>query len=361
MSDYVLIITIVLISIIFATDLWVREDLNKFNFILAQLSSFYIFPAFLTYAMLLISENHKLKWSWLWFASLAIAFSLYVIVDFTFLTDYDQDQLAAQYSSPSLAYQLFYRGGNVFIFVGQLWFLQRLKDYRQKIADEYSFIETIRLKWLEIFIWVYIVNNLLVLFLSLAFSFWQIGSFQTLLLTVYSSIVISLFYLCYNGIQQYSLVEYERTIALSKGGEYIIDSKPKVDEDDALGKYQSSSLTDSDMEQLYLEIQSLFREKFLYKESELKVQDIAVALGVTTHKISQTLNMKAKKSFYDYVNDYRVLHLKELLLDPNQKRYTILALAMDSGFNSKASLNRVFKQHTGLSPKAFQLQQSVAD
>jgi len=40
--------------------------------------------------------------------------------------------------------------------------------------------------------------------------------------------------------------------------------------------------------------------------------------------------------------------------DPTQKRYTILALGLESGFNSKASLNRVFKEATGISPSEYQ-------
>ncbi|MEO0469784.1 MAG: helix-turn-helix domain-containing protein, partial [Bacteroidota bacterium] len=66
------------------------------------------------------------------------------------------------------------------------------------------------------------------------------------------------------------------------------------------------------------------------------------------------INTIGKKAFYDFVNQYRVGHFKLLLRDPNQQHLTILALGLESGFNSKASLNRIFKQHTGLSPREYQ-------
>jgi AraC-like DNA-binding protein len=40
-----------------------------------------------------------------------------------------------------------------------------------------------------------------------------------------------------------------------------------------------------------------------------------------------------------------------MLNDPNNLRCIILALGLESGFNSKASLNRIFKYFTGLTPK----------
>ena len=355
MSDYALAFTIILISLIFIGDLWIRYDLNKVNFILEKLSSFYVFPAFLTYSLLLISDNNQLKWSWIWVASFAISFSIYIFIDFTFLTNYDYESLKAQHTNPSLTYNIFYRGGNVFILAGLLWLQNQLKEYHQKIVNEYSHIEAIRLRWLESFIWIYFTNNLLILLLSLIFNIWDLGGIQVLYLIVYSSIALSLFYLCYNGIRQYSLAEYDDTF-LENGKENF----KKSGRDHSQNKYRSSSLSDSSMNNIYSNIQSLFEDESLFKDADLKVQDIAKSLGVTTHKVSQTLNTKAGKSFYEFVNYYRVEHLKELLIDPNQKKYTILALSAASGFNSKASLNRVFKQYTGFTPREYQVKNSIS-
>ena len=67
----------------------------------------------------------------------------------------------------------------------------------------------------------------------------------------------------------------------------------------------------------------------------------------------------AKMPFYDYVSTFRVKHLKGLLTKLDNRKFTILALAIESGFNSKATLNRVFKQQVGMTPKGFQKSQII--
>ncbi|UII80963.1 AraC family transcriptional regulator [Flagellimonas sp. CMM7] len=360
-SDYMLIVTIILIAGIFISDLWVRQGgLTKPNFILEKLVSFYVLPSFLAYSMLLISNDNKLKMKWWWFASFAIAFSVFIFIDFTFLTDYDIEKLRAQHRTPSTIYQFFYRGGNVFVFVALIWFFKKLKQYQQRIRNDYSFIETIKLTWLVNFAWIYFINNLLVLLISSAFSFWHLGSLELLYIIVYASIVLSLFYLCYNGIRQYSLVEYNNAIGLNNNAE--IEAKRPVStlKNKDSDKYKSSSLSIEEMESIFKQIKELFEIEKIYLEPQLKIQDLSDSINVTTHNISQTINSKAQQSFYDFVNKYRAEHFKTLLANPDNRKFTILALGIESGFNSKATLNRIFKKQVGVSPKEFQKSHFIA-
>ena len=109
------------------------------------------------------------------------------------------------------------------------------------------------------------------------------------------------------------------------------------------------------MNALFEKIEVLFRDENIFLESDLKIESIAERLAVGNHKVSQTINTIAKQSFYDYVNTFRVDYLKILLENEEHRKFTILALGIESGFNSKSSLNRIFKQHTGISPKSYQL------
>lgn len=354
MSDYLLITTIILISIIFISNLWISQELNPVNFILEKLASFFVLPAFLTYGMLLISDDNKLKKEWWWFGLFAGAFSICIFTDFMIISDYNGESLRIQHKTPSLMYQFFYRGGNLFVFFALIWFLHQMKQYRQKIKENYSFIETIRFRWLSNFTWIYLINNGFILVISLLYSFAHIGNLEALYLATYISIVLSLFYLCYNGIKHYSFVEFNHFIG--SDSKVINESKKTAGSlaSDNVVKYKSSSLSEEEMGSIFKAIQQLFETEEIYLDSQLKIHDLALKLGVTTHKVSQTINSKAGKSFYDLVNQYRVAHFKRLLSNPENGKYTILALGLESGFNSKATLNRIFKQQIGVSPKEFQ-------
>tara|TARA_R110002073_G_scaffold103234_2_gene233705 strand:+ start:2173 stop:3402 length:1230 start_codon:yes stop_codon:yes gene_type:complete len=354
MSDYMLIITIILIAGIFISNILVNQSLTRINLIFEKLIGFYILPAFLTYAMLLISNDNRIKRQWWWFGSFAIITTVFVFFDLFIFNDYNQESLKELYKSPPLLYHLFFRGSNVFAFIALLWFLKKLNWYHKKIKNDYSYIEVIRFKWLENFTWMFFINNFLILLISLTYSFWEMNNIEILYLTVYISIVISLFYLCYNGIRQYSLVEYENSLNLNRTKSKNLVTSRKLKKEPLLSKYKSSSLSKEEMDALSKQIKELFEVEEIYLEPQLKMDEIVKQLQSTTHKVSQTINSKTGKSFYDYVNQYRVEHFKKLLSNPDNRKYTVLALGIESGFNSKASLNRIFKQHTGISPKEFQ-------
>ncbi|HMB70957.1 MAG TPA: helix-turn-helix domain-containing protein, partial [bacterium] len=92
-----------------------------------------------------------------------------------------------------------------------------------------------------------------------------------------------------------------------------------------------------------------------YLDPDLGLDALARAVGIPAHHLSQTLNQGMGLSFFDFVNRFRVRHAARLLLGPADPDRTVLAVAFDSGFSSKASFNRAFKLHTGLTPTQFRL------
>ena len=91
-----------------------------------------------------------------------------------------------------------------------------------------------------------------------------------------------------------------------------------------------------------------------YLDGKLSLKKVATDLGISTNYLSQVINENLNKNFFDFVNEYRVEMVKEMIIDPSNKNYTLLAIAYDCGFNSKSSFNSIFKKHTGLTPTEYQ-------
>ena len=72
--------------------------------------------------------------------------------------------------------------------------------------------------------------------------------------------------------------------------------------------------------------------------------------------LSAVINQGFGKNFNDYINDYRVDAFIEKLKNGEQEAQTLLSLAYDAGFNSKATFNRAFKKTTGVSPKDWKVE-----
>jgi AraC-like DNA-binding protein len=139
---------------------------------------------------------------------------------------------------------------------------------------------------------------------------------------------------------------------------YICLIKPEVvrQEEEATApvtKYENSTLSSQRAERYLKKLLELMESERLYTDCDLSLQKVAARLSIAPHHLSQIVNERLNQSFSDFINFYRVEEVKKNLLDPSKKHYSILALAENSGFNSKSSFNSVFKKHTNSTPSEF--------
>ncbi len=90
-----------------------------------------------------------------------------------------------------------------------------------------------------------------------------------------------------------------------------------------------------------------------YQDPELSVSSLAEELGMPPHELSRIINTALKKNFHDFINEYRVAEVIQRMQDPVHDHITLLGIAYDSGFNSKSTFNRIFKEMTGKSPTEY--------
>jgi putative ABC transport system permease protein len=90
-----------------------------------------------------------------------------------------------------------------------------------------------------------------------------------------------------------------------------------------------------------------------YMDPELSLVSLAEKLGLTTHELSRIVNTALKKSFNDFINEFRVAEVIKKMQDPAYNRITLLGVAYDSGFNSKSTFNLIFKKMTGKTPAEY--------
>lgn len=99
-------------------------------------------------------------------------------------------------------------------------------------------------------------------------------------------------------------------------------------------------------------INTLLAQQQLYKQGDISVAMLATLLDMSSRQLSRFINQEMDSSFFDLINGYRVNDAKQQLSKLTQQQ-SILEIAMDVGFQSKSSFNRIFKKHTGQTPTAF--------
>lgn len=100
-------------------------------------------------------------------------------------------------------------------------------------------------------------------------------------------------------------------------------------------------------------ISTLFETQNVSQNPELTLTDVAKSLNTNVSIISKTINQGFQMNFNDFVNQYRVEEVKKAFQKNQHKKSTLLGIAFDCGFNSKATFNRAFKKNTSLSPKDY--------
>ena len=118
-------------------------------------------------------------------------------------------------------------------------------------------------------------------------------------------------------------------------------------------KYEKSSLTPANAEAYLQQLMDIMEMEKPFLQGGLKLEDLARRLSISPHHLSQIINVRLRRNFYDFINSYRVEAAKSRLTDPKENYVTILSIAYDVGFNNKASFNAAFKKHTGITPSQF--------
>ncbi len=121
-------------------------------------------------------------------------------------------------------------------------------------------------------------------------------------------------------------------------------------------KYEKSRLDDHIADAYLAELTTHMRTAKPYLNSELGIKELATAIGLTEHVLSQVVNGRAGMNFFTFVNNFRIEEAQRLLADPSRKEENILAAAFESGFKSKSHFNTLFKKTTGLTPREFRRQ-----
>lgn len=97
---------------------------------------------------------------------------------------------------------------------------------------------------------------------------------------------------------------------------------------------------------------SMMNDK-LFLNPNLNLNLLSEQTSIPQKTISFVLNQNLNKSFSEFVNEYRVEAFKEKILQPETNNLTIAGVALECGFSSQATFQRIFKQSTGISPSEF--------
>lgn len=120
-------------------------------------------------------------------------------------------------------------------------------------------------------------------------------------------------------------------------------------------KYKSTTLTSRAGEHIYEKLRACLENEKPWLNPELRLNNLAEQLGVTSHQLSQVINERGKMNFAEFVNSYRIEEAKGLILQGEK----VIDVAFAVGFNNKTSFYEAFRKATDQTPNEFRKQHQL--
>jgi AraC-like DNA-binding protein len=224
-----------------------------------------------------------------------------------------------------------------FSFFFYAWLIfKNFRNYQNYIRQNLSFGEEVKFNWLQNVLIVATLGVLIFFGLSilelLGFDFsYQQAWYAYLLLGV------GIYYISLNAYfanpKQLALLQFSNQLESSQ--------------------WIDNELVKAEFKTQIAQLEQLIQSEKLYLNSELTLPELAKKLQINVNQLSKIINEGIGQNFNDYINQYRVEAVINQFQSGEHLKHTLLGIALDCGFNSKATFNRAFKKVKGTTPSDF--------
>ena len=220
---------------------------------------------------------------------------------------------------------------HIFVYLGLTY--KSLWKYRKIIKNKYSQIDQINLEWLSSSLNTFGILT----FVSLIQNFIALAENRSVFIVTLVLLLIFIFYFV-NKVILKALRQPEIFAGIAQN---------------ETTKYLGSNLTLDQIEEYKKQLLALLRSEKPFLDPQVSLTDLSEKLSVSTKHLSQVINQSFNKSFFDFINSYRIQEVQQILKESKDDKLTVLEAMYQAGFNSKSSFNTAFKKETGLTPTEF--------
>ncbi len=301
-------------------------------------------PFLYLYINYLVSGSKAFRKQDLWHFFPVVLFNLYLLISLLFPQVSGRislDHVSGHASLPTV-YILFLVltviSGPAYIFLS----ISLLRKHHFAVFDYFSYSEKVDLKWLRTLVIVFGIAWTSLLAITVIHHVFHLFSMAFCTDGLFLTLSVFIILIGYFGLKQEAIF-----VSGSRDTQTAEPSKAEK-------ARQQGPLPEADTIVRHLErLKQVMVSEKAYLEAGLTLPQLASLTGISTHELSRLINEHLHKSFFDYVNGFRVEHARALIAEPDNDKLSLLGIAFESGFNSKTAFNRVFKKLSGETPSGY--------
>ena len=230
--------------------------------------------------------------------------------------------------------------------------------YKKLIVQVASNADTVLFRWIKNYLIAFLLMLILPLLFNLILHFFPTHNQYKGSWWFYLAYSLVLYYIAITGYTNavktkigFKLAGFDKSqiFLLDENKSFIFEEENTIDID-------HETFTENQSPEIELwktRIEDLIKGEKLYQNPELTLTEISKKLQTNASVISKAINQGFALNFNDFINNYRVEAVKAMFANGEHKKSTLLGIAYDCGFNSKATFNRAFKKNTSYSPKEY--------
>ncbi len=316
---------------------------------------FFIGPIIYFYTQSLLNPSFRLTRKNSWHLAPGILYLLYIF----FLWIYDH-YIAKEYyfykDGMDKDFDFWYQKTGLFTMI--IYFIVSIRYYnlyRKLMYQVVSYADSVLFKWIRTYLYAFLIMLMLPLALDGISIFFPEANSYTGTWWFFLLFSIIMYYIAVIGYSNPIVTKIPFDISVFSNHPALLLQVSPVAEEIVIDieHVTFASQTSPEIEIWKKKIENLIAEEKLYQNPELTLTDLAKKLKTNAAVISKAINQGFGLNFNDFVNNYRIEAVKNRFEAGEYKKSTLLGIAFDCGFNSKATFNRAFRKNTGLSPKEF--------
>ena len=275
-----------------------------------------------------------------------VPFGIYFVLLLPYFTSASSDKLAILTDPVRLAQADFGWMNHLttylhiaFVTAALLFFNQSKKKRVQYYSDD----RHVHIRWLETFLWIVLGVLIFSLFTFYARKY-QLSYFSGIYPSHFILVVLLIYWIAYKLIQEKTALHAH---AVHQTEKQIQDQNLKP------VKYSKSALSGEATESIAAQLRDLMSVEKPYLDPNLNITELSELISLPKHQLSQVVNSAFNCNFFEFVNQYRLQEFKREAINPANNHLSLLGIALECGFNSKATFNQVFKKYEGITPSEY--------
>ena len=308
---------------------------HYFNFLYFPFSSVFLVLFYLYVKSFLYPDRKLTRFDYLLFLPFLVALLESIFEKTGYATGFFDNSDAVSFNNFRITQEVFNVGYSFVLIILSYRFILKFEKQQQTGKSKFP---KIRLTWLKIITLAFFVLCLYWI-VPLYFEFqYRIEEAVLYFYTLWIGLSLSIYILGHVGIYHFGIVQEQKKIREFQQTHSVIAIIEEITSS------QNKNIT---------AFEKFIKQDKNYLDSNLSLEMAAKHLNINKSHLSRIINSELGKNFSDYVNELRIEEAKSYLANPEFFNYTLEAIGLEAGFNSKTAFNNAFKKFTETTPSDY--------